>query len=71
MVMGSLMRQKRPASCICGEDGKRCHVCLTAIVMGMRLTYSEVTVSLVRRVLRDELTGREIALLLEAMRYMR
>ncbi len=63
---------KPPRECICiGTDGPRCHVCLCAIVVGLRVAHPDsLSVGMVRQKL-PELTGREIALLLEARRYFR
>jgi hypothetical protein len=63
---------KPPRECICqGTDGPRCHVCLCAQVVGLIVQHPNgVSVGLVRQKV-PELTGREIALLLEARRYFR
>ena len=68
--MTAATKDRRPRDCVC--DGKRtpCHVCLVGAVMGMRVLYSPeiMSVGFVRKKL-PWLSGREAAMLLEAIRY--
>lgn len=62
---------RQPRDCICGGDTPRCHVCLAAIVVGLRVAHpNSISVGMVRQKV-PEITGREAAIAIELMRYMR
>lgn len=61
---------RRPRNCQCDGMGDPCITCLVGAAMGMRVQYSReiLSVGFVRKKL-PWLSGREAAIVLEAMRY--